>query len=372
MRVIHVGPSQLPIGYRYGGAIERRMVEVAVAQSRLGMKVVIYSASQRDRSELFRGAEIRHESCRMAEPFRRFEYLFHVLRDLKARNERPDVIHFHSVPEGALFFSRLKVKTYLSYDNYFFSHGKRTPLFLTYRKLLQKFTALLPVSNYCLDRSRDYWDLDPTSMYVIYNGVNLDQFSPDMAAGEALKVKLGISGEKTVLYVGRICEQKGTDLLLDAYQDLRARVPNVKLVVAGPPAQFGRSGKTIITERIKDVGGIYLGAVAEDILASVYNLADVFVMPTRDLEMFGMAALEAQACGKPVVCSRHGGLTEVVTNESGLFFPVGNVKALVDALRVLLSDEPMRLFFSRAARKNAERFNWDRVVVDLKKAYEES
>ena len=70
-----------------------------------------------------------------------------------------------------------------------------------------------------------------------------------------------------------------------------------------------------LTRRISEVGGIYLGPVQEKDLAATYNLCDVFVMPTRSIEMFGMAALEAQACGKPVVCSQHGGLPEVISPE---------------------------------------------------------
>ena len=72
--------------------------------------------------------------------------------------------------------------------------------------------------------------------------------------------------------------------------------------------------------------------------------------------MFGMAALEAQACGKPVICSNQGGLPEVVSPKSGLFFPVGDAEKLADSLRKLLLDENLYNSKAEASRLNALAF----------------
>lgn len=370
MYVIHIGPSLLPIGYRFGGAIERRMVELAAAQVCLGMKAVIYSSSDDSWTESLRGVEIRHLRCRFREPLKRFEYLAGTLRDLGKRRENPDIFHFHSVPEGSAFVSRRKSKTFLSYDNYMFRRGRKTPFYFYYRKLLKEFSGLLPVSRYCMEGSREYWGLNQGSMHIVYNGVNLDQFTPNLSAGQALKSELGIGSDKTILYVGRVCAQKGTDLLVKSYRILRSLHRNVQLIVVGPPEQFGQAGRTMLTDQISEAGGLYLGAIAEEKLAAVYNAADIFVMPTRNFEMFGMAAAEAQACGKPVVCSRHGGLIEVISEESGLFFPVGDVEGLVDTLTILITDDERRLQMGEAARRNAQQFGWLRIAEGLKGIYQ--
>jgi glycosyltransferase involved in cell wall biosynthesis len=81
--------------------------------------------------------------------------------------------------------------------------------------------------------------------------------------------------------------------------------------------------------------------------------------------MFGMAALEAQACGKPVVCSNHGGLPEVISPKSGLFFPVGNAERLAESLRQLLEDADLYKSKMEASRPNALRFAWPQIVECL-------
>jgi phosphatidyl-myo-inositol alpha-mannosyltransferase len=202
-------------------------------------------------------------------------------------------------------------------------------------------------------------------MQILHNGVNLQQFAPAPPLGFAMRRFLGIGDEKVILYVGRVCKQKGTDLLIDAYLRIKRQFEGVRLVVAGPAEEFGKSGGTDLTRCITQSGGIYLGAAQEEELASIYNLADVFVMPTRDIEMFGMAAVEAQACGKPVVASHHGGLPEVISNRSGRFFPVGDADALASVLLDLLRNPMLCRRLGAAARGNAAQFAWPRIAHTL-------
>jgi glycosyltransferase involved in cell wall biosynthesis len=197
----------------------------------------------------------------------------------------------------------------------------------------------------------------------------MQQFCPDPLRGQAKRQALGISSGRVILYVGRVCEQKGSDLLIDSYLRLKQEYASCRLVVAGPAHEFGQPGKSSLTQRISESGGLYLGAVPESELSAIYNMADIFVMPTREIEMFGMAAVEAQACGKPVVASRHGGLPEVISERSGLFFPNGDEVALADQLLVLLRDQGLYANFADAARANAARFEWPRIVDQLEEIY---
>ena len=122
--------------------------------------------------------------------------------------------------------------------------------------------------------------------------------------------------------------------------------------------------------RIAQSGGTYLGPVDEDRLAATYQMADVFVMPTRQHEMFGMAAVEAQACGVPTIASDHGGLRETVPFECGSRFPPGDAAQLGTHITALLMDEARRKACSDAAVANAARFSWARVAQDLAASYE--
>ncbi len=371
MTIAHIGPPHLPILYHLGGATERRIREVAARQAQTGSRVVVYSADQITKSDDYHGAEIRSLKCSRQGLLRAAEFLVKSLRDV--RHLRPDVIHFHGLPEGAAFaklFARpLAARTILSFDYFVFRRGKQNPLFPWYQRALKSFTSLLPVSHYCLRESASYWSIPEASMRVLYNGVSLQQFSPNPAAAAERRAALGLTDEFVLLYVGRVCEQKGTDLLVEAYARLRSEGRRVRLVVAGPIGQFGHEGSDAITTRLQQCEGIYLGPVAEAILPSVYNMADVFVLPTRNSEMFGMAAIEAQACGRPVVCSNHGGLPEVVDQSSGLLFRTGDVQDLTDQLRTLMDNPALHSRFSAAAVVNARRFAWETITSDLDKVY---
>jgi len=346
------------------------MVEIAKLQVARGHRVILYSADNKPARMEYHGVEIRSIACRSAAYLRDVEYLTKALRDLRGQNV--DVLHFHSLPEGAALFDRIARKKLLSYDYFVFRRGKKTPLFWWYRNALRKFSCLLPVSEYCRRGSQAYWDLNGVPVRVLHNGVNLQQFCPDPAAGLAKKRALGIDAARVILYVGRVCEQKGTDVLIDAYLRIKQTDSSSRLVVAGPADMFGRSGENELTRRISECGGLYLGAVEEHELASIYNLADVFVMPTREIEMFGMAAVEAQSCGKPVVASRHGGLPEVISEQSGLFFPTGDAAALADQLLLLLQDPELYRSLAAAARENAARFAWPKIVDQLEAIYFQS
>jgi glycosyltransferase involved in cell wall biosynthesis len=347
------------------------MMEIAKVQVARGHKVILYSASESHTREDFGGIEIRSITCRRSKSyFRDIEYLSGALREL--RDEHVDVCHFHSLPEGAALSGGVRGLKVLSYDYFIFRRGKNTPLFWWYRKALRKFSRLLPVSEYCRVGSQEYWGLESGRFRVMHNGVNLEQFCPEPARGLAKRIALNIGDERVILYVGRVCEQKGIDLLIDAYLRLKQEFPRVRLVVAGPADAFGKEGETNLTRRIAKAGGLYLGAVEERELSSIYNLADIFVMPTRSIEMFGMAAIEAQACGKPVVASRHGGLPEVISEKSGRFFKTGDYGALADQLSLLLRDQLLCSSLANAARENASRFSWSNIADQLDLTYSPS
>jgi glycosyltransferase involved in cell wall biosynthesis len=375
MTIVHIGPPHLPILYNLGGATERRIRELAMRQAQQGCRVVVYSAEEQARVMDYHGAEVRAIACRRRGLLRAAEFMAKSIRD--ARRLKPDVIHFHALAEGAMFTRLLAAgsgaKTVLSFDYFVFRRGKQNPLFRWYQRALASFTSLLPVSEYCRQESSEYWSIPADRMRVLYNGVSLQQFYPDAEAAAARRAAIGLRPDEFVLlYVGRVCRQKGTDLLVEAYARLRAEGRNVRLVIAGPIGQFGRGGEDAITQRLAEQQGVYLGPVDEAILPSVYNMADIFVMPTREEEMFGMAAIEAQACGRPAVVSDHGGLPEVVPQSSGLWFRPGDVDDLTRQIRTLMDDALLRGRFRAAAVQNARRFAWETITEELARVYREA
>lgn len=361
MHVVHIGPaSDVPVLHRFGGAVQRRIWEMARCQARRGDRVVVYSFDRESSSRRVEGVEVRFVKCRTPHPARQIEFLTLALADLRRRDRRVDVIHFHGNPEGSWLARRLTDLTAISFDFYAFRRGRHAPWGLLYRKFLQGFDLLMPCSEYCRDESSKHWGIAPERMEVLFNGVNLAQFGPDLAAGETERRALGLE-EPVLLYVGRVCEQKGSHVLLEGYRRLRARGPSARLVVAGPIGQFGRADDGTWSRRIAEVGGLYLGPVEEERLSAIYNMATALVMPTVTFEMFGMAAVEAQACGVPVVASDHGGLRETVPAGCGLRFQTGSAEALAQKLEEIVNDVELRSALSAGAIRNASRFSWESI-----------
>jgi glycosyltransferase involved in cell wall biosynthesis len=205
-------------------------------------------------------------------------------------------------------------------------------------------------------------------MRVVYNGVDTEAFSRDPGSGEIERGRLGLRGP-VVGYVGRMCEQKGTHTLLDAFARLKHSRPDAELVLVGPIEDFVGDHTAAARRwesRMEAVGGRYLGAVHDERLRGLYNLFDVFVMPTLEHEMFGMATAEAQACGTPAIVSDHGGLPEVAPHARR--FRPGDASGLAEALEAELASGDTSIRGSEA-RNDAERFAWAAIADELEDVY---
>jgi glycosyltransferase involved in cell wall biosynthesis len=374
MHVVHVSTGSLPEVFSpLGGAIQRRVAELALEQVRRGHEVEIFSPGLSRRQARTAGVATHYVRCRSPQPWAQIEFQMRLAASLVRRRRPPDILHFHSNPEGALLTSTSRATKLLSYDNYFFRGGRESRLFRPYQKALRRFDALLPCSDYCRDESVPYWGLPSERVHRLYNGVDPEQFRIDPEGREAERRRLGVPG-KVVLYLGRICQQKGTDTLLAAHERVRAARPDVELVLAGPVDQFDAGQDSSRTgpweERMATAGAQYLGRVPDERLRGLYNAADVFVMPTATLEMFGMAAVEAQACGTPVVASDHGGLPETVPSDGGgIRFPVGDADALAAAILSQLDRLETDASLPGRARESALRFAWSAIVAELDSLY---
>jgi D-inositol-3-phosphate glycosyltransferase len=357
-----------------GGAIERRVVELASAQVRAGHEVRAYSVGDATHTVVHNGVMVHYLRCNLVSPLSRAEFQARTLaRLLTLHRWRSHVVHVHSELEIVLGRWLLNIPFLLSYDHYLFRRGRSSQLFPVYRKLLHSFDLLLPCSRYCERESRSYWRLSQERLAVLPNGVNREQFAPNAQAGREERAMHGLDRALVVLYVGRVCEQKGTDVLLEAFERIRQAVTSARLVIAGPIDRFDPPGspiERIWQDRMRQAEALYLGVIPEGRLAATYNMADVFVMPTREWEMFGMAAVEAQACGVPVVVSDHGGLRETVPESVGGRFLTGDSESLARHVTRLLLDPAARAKCREAALRNAAQFDWDQVAAMTEDLYD--
>ncbi len=208
---------------------------------------------------------------------------------------------------------------------------------------------------------------------VVPCGVNLDLFQP--IAKEEARRQLGLrDADRILLFVGRIEPLKGVDILLGAAAQLEAESDCFVLVVGGDSStQDGEmahlrdlASELGIAERVS-----FLGAVDHERLPLFYSAADVCVVPSF-YESFGLVALEAMACGTPVVASRVGGLTDTVRDgETGYLIPWRCPEPFAERLELLLGNEGLRRAFGQSARETVERFRWGNVAETVLALYRE-
>ena len=203
-------------------------------------------------------------------------------------------------------------------------------------------------------------------------GVDTDLFTPGDRA-EARR-GLGLDDRPVLLWVGRIAPIKGLDTLLDTVARLREAGRDMRLLVVGGEADEPTTGhETSLRRRIAALGlgesVRFVGPQPQSVLPLYYAAADVTVLPSY-YESFGMVALEAMACGSPVIASRVGGLvTTVRDGVTGFLVPDGDVEALAERIETLVGDPELRWRLGREGVRWAAQHRWPCVAEAVCKEY---
>ena len=225
----------------------------------------------------------------------------------------------------------------------------------------------------------ELYGADPDRVRVVHPGVDLEVFSPgDVTSARA---QLGIAADATVLlFVGRIQPLKAPDVLVRAAAELLRMKPELrdKLVVAicGGPSGTGLARPDVLVELanelgIQDVVRFQPPASREE-LVNWYRAATVCVVPSYS-ESFGLVAIEAQACGTPVVAANVGGLpTAINDGQSGVLVNGHNANDWALAIDVITSDSERLQSFSAGALAHAAEFSWERTTDELLAVYQEA
>lgn len=225
----------------------------------------------------------------------------------------------------------------------------------------------------------ELYDADPHKISIVHPGVDLDVFRPGSKA--VARAKHGIPHDALVmLFVGRIQPLKRPDIvikttaaLVEADPALRARLITV---ICGGPSGAGM-------ERIDQLRKLAASLGVTDLvrfvppsgraeLAEWYRSADVVCVPSQS-ESFGLVAIEAQACGSPVIAADVGGLSTAVADDiSGLLVPDHHIEHWRQALADVLHSAPLRDRLSRGARGHARNFSWDATAAEALQAYRDA
>ena len=219
---------------------------------------------------------------------------------------------------------------------------------------LRESDAVLVESEFIRRQLKEHHRKVPEAKVTLIPGaVDLTRFRPDGPSGRA---RFGIGPGQVVLTVRRLVERMGIDLLIRALGD----VPDVQLVVGGEGPL--RAELEALAASLK-VPARFLGYIPDEDLPALYRAADLFVLPTRELEGFGLVAIEAMGCGTPAMGTPVGAIPEVL-GPLGLVFQEVTPRAIAAAIRKFFAERDETL--PRRCRDHVlAHYDWSRVIERL-------
>ncbi len=237
------------------------------------------------------------------------------------------------------------------------------------RWIANRADRVIACSYYMGEQIADIFGVPDDKVVVIPNGIDPEDLQPqDGDELERLRLEFAAPDEKLVLLLGRLVYEKGFQLALEAMPSLIERLPSTRFLVAGSGTH-----ELELRRQAAQLGlmrhGTFLGWIGDDVLHSLYRIADVCVVPSI-YEPFGLVALEAMASGCPCIVADTGGLREVVPHEeAGLRFRARDPVALGEMVERLLTDAGLRERLVAEASEHVLRFDWADVAEQTASVY---
>jgi glycogen(starch) synthase len=239
------------------------------------------------------------------------------------------------------------------------------------RWIVNRSQRVIACSHYMREQIVDIFGVAEKRISVIPNGIDPDDLQAQSPAElERLRAEFAAPEEKLVLLIGRLVYEKGFQLALEAMPRVIAEAPGTRFLVAGSgthEAELHRQAEELgLMEH-----GTFLGWIGDDVLHSLYRIADLTVVPSI-YEPFGLVALEAMASGCPCIVADTGGLREVVVHEEGgLRFRADDPEALAEVAIRVLSDDELGQRLIADAYEHVRRFDWADVAEQTVAVYGE-
>ncbi|MEW6652493.1 MAG: N-acetyl-alpha-D-glucosaminyl L-malate synthase BshA [Bacteroidota bacterium] len=270
--------------------------------------------------------------------------------------EKLDLMHVHyAIPHAVSAYMARKVLEKANKGIKFITtlHGTDItlvglePSFMPLVKFsIEESDGVTAVSRFLKEKTLTNYNIQK-EIEVIYNFIDLDIYKPQ--ASEVFRKHIAPNGERVLVHTSNFRPVKRVQDTIKILEKVKKEIP-VKLVLVGDGpdrSECERLARELDLQ--KDV--IFLGK--QDALAEILNAADLFLMPSQS-ESFGLSALEAMACGKPVVSSSVGGLPElVIHNETGYIAEIGDVERMSRYTIDLLTNEKKYNIFSKNSRSRA-------------------
>jgi N-acetyl-alpha-D-glucosaminyl L-malate synthase BshA len=230
---------------------------------------------------------------------------------------------------------------------------------------IEKSDGVTAVSEYLKQRTIEEFDIQ-REIRVIYNFVDTKRSAPEHA--DCARETYAPKGEKILMHASNFRPVKRVGDVVRIFAQVQERIP-AKLILIGDGPE-----RIFIQQLVRELKlGDHVYFLGEqDHLEPLFFCADLFLLPSEQ-ESFGLTALEAMACGVPVICTETGGLPEVISHgETGFLFPIGEIgKMAENAVNLLRDPERHELFRNKARSRASQYFNADLIIPQYEAYYEE-
>jgi len=230
--------------------------------------------------------------------------------------------------------------------------------------IVRNAEKIIANSNYTKQALINACGCDATKVEIVYPCPNISYEPQEEKIVASIRDKYNLQNKKVILTVSRLVERKGHDKVIQALPKVLEKIPNAVYLIVGAGANLKYLKELVALLKLED-HVLFFTDIADTELPGFYQLADVFIMPSRklaggDIEGFGIVYLEANGFGKPVIAGRSGGAVEAVEdNVNGLVVDPESIIEIADALIKILSDEALSKRLGEAGKiRIAKKFNW--------------
>jgi len=361
------------------GGAEIQAYELSKILTNMGHNVYVYTtywdAPNAKKEEIMEGIHVKRFKCLFE--FGAYKITPKLFTDLI--RSKPDIIHAHTYgffqSDAALLASHIKkipsVLTSLLIERETKSSYKRLAGVI-YDYTFGRFSIRNASKLIALNKAErkfliKKFNIKPEKIAIIPPGLNIKKYS-NLPEHRELQEKYNLNGP-VIIYVGRIAEDKGINYLIDSAKIVKKEYPNSKFLIIGPNMGYKHKLVSKINKTGLNDSIIFTGPLVGNKLLEAYSAADVFVLPSYH-EVMPLTILEALAAGIPVITTRLGGISEVISHQvTGFLVKYGDYKKIAEYILRILREPNLKSKLIAAGKKIVNSFSWNNVVKKIISLY---